>query len=136
MYTILLSVFFRGRSGFLNSPLEIFSHKTSSGLNSFTCLASKMARLKLSNSVFFGSSLLIIDRATMPVVSDPCSCQSDCFVCGRGEEPPHDCAIHVLLESMVFQEQILHGEPTEAKLEESLKNGKIFTPRHAYDGRK
>ncbi|GFT05870.1 hypothetical protein TNCV_3926311 [Trichonephila clavipes] len=53
MYTILLSVFFKSRSGFLNIPLEIFSHKTSSGLNSFTCLASKMARLKLSNNVFF-----------------------------------------------------------------------------------
>ncbi|GFY31867.1 hypothetical protein TNCV_4201751 [Trichonephila clavipes] len=35
----------------------------------------------------------------MPVVSDPCSCQPDYLVCGRGEVPPHDCAIHVLLES-------------------------------------
>ncbi|GFV38511.1 uncharacterized protein TNCV_3491001 [Trichonephila clavipes] len=64
----------------------------------------------------------------MPVVSDPCSCQSDCLVCGRGEEPPHDCAIHVLLESMVFQERMLHGEPTEAKLEEILKHGKEYLP--------
>ncbi|GFW36776.1 uncharacterized protein TNCV_4348171 [Trichonephila clavipes] len=64
----------------------------------------------------------------MPVVSDPCSCQSDCLVCGRGEEPHHDCAIHVLLESMVFQERMLYGEPTEAKLEESLKNGKEYLP--------
>ncbi|GFX15092.1 hypothetical protein TNCV_4898591 [Trichonephila clavipes] len=53
MYTILLSVFFRGLSGFLKSPLEIFSHKTSSGLNSFTCFASMKAHLKLSTSVFF-----------------------------------------------------------------------------------
>ncbi|GFW27940.1 hypothetical protein TNCV_768201 [Trichonephila clavipes] len=36
----------------------------------------------------------------MPVVSDPCSCQPDCLACGRGEVPPHDCGIHVLLESM------------------------------------
>ncbi|GFU55857.1 uncharacterized protein TNCV_2255491 [Trichonephila clavipes] len=51
------------------------------------------------------------------------------LVCGRGEEsPPHDCAIHVLLESMVFQERMLHGEPTEAKLEEILKNGKEYLP--------
>ncbi|GFS47526.1 uncharacterized protein TNCV_4219771 [Trichonephila clavipes] len=64
----------------------------------------------------------------MPVVSDPCSCQSDCLVCGRGEESPHDCAMHVLLESMVFQERMLHGEPTEAKLEEILKNGKEYLP--------
>ncbi|GFX21762.1 uncharacterized protein TNCV_546991 [Trichonephila clavipes] len=64
----------------------------------------------------------------MPVVSDPCSCQPDCLVCGRGEEPPHDCAIHVLLESMVFQERMLHGEPTEAKLVEILKNGKEYLP--------
>ncbi|GFV08696.1 uncharacterized protein TNCV_4055801 [Trichonephila clavipes] len=62
----------------------------------------------------------------MPVVSDSCSCQSDCLVCGRGEEQPHDCAIHVLLESMVFQERMLHGEPSEAKLEEILKNGKEY----------
>ncbi|GFX36897.1 hypothetical protein TNCV_4000571 [Trichonephila clavipes] len=37
--------------------------------------------------------------------------------CVVGEKsPPHDCAIHVLLESMVFQERMLHGEPTKAKL--------------------
>ncbi|GFV93208.1 uncharacterized protein TNCV_573471 [Trichonephila clavipes] len=60
----------------------------------------------------------------MPVVSDPWSCQPDCLVCGRGEVPPHDCAIHVLLESMVFQERMLHGEPTEARLEEYLLSGK------------
>ncbi|GFV24754.1 uncharacterized protein TNCV_882221 [Trichonephila clavipes] len=64
----------------------------------------------------------------MPVVSDPCSCQSDCLVCGRGDEPSHDCAIHVLLESMVFQERMLHGEPTEAKVEEILKHGKEYLP--------
>ncbi|GFW49104.1 uncharacterized protein TNCV_467321 [Trichonephila clavipes] len=64
----------------------------------------------------------------MIVVSDPCSCQSDCFACGRGEEPPHDSAIHVLLESMVFQKRMLHGEPTEANLEEILKNGKEYLP--------
>ncbi|GFX34236.1 uncharacterized protein TNCV_3225861 [Trichonephila clavipes] len=74
------------------------------------------------------SSLLTLDRATMPVVSDPCSCQSDCLVCGRGEESLHDCAIHVLLESMVFQERMLHGEPTEAKLVEILKHGKEYLP--------
>ncbi|GFX43175.1 uncharacterized protein TNCV_2712191 [Trichonephila clavipes] len=64
----------------------------------------------------------------MPVVSDPCSCQSDCLVCGRGDEPSHDCAFHVLLESMVFQERMLHGEPTEAKLDEILKHGKEYLP--------
>ncbi|GFT05861.1 uncharacterized protein TNCV_3926241 [Trichonephila clavipes] len=64
----------------------------------------------------------------MPVVSDPCSCQSDCLVCGRGDEPSHDCAFHVLLESMVFQERMLHGEPTEAKVEEILKHGKEYLP--------
>ncbi|GFS47570.1 uncharacterized protein TNCV_4220061 [Trichonephila clavipes] len=52
----------------------------------------------------------------MPVVSAPCSCQPDCLVSGRGDVPPHDCAIHVLLESMVFQEQMLYGKPTEARL--------------------
>ncbi|GFU97003.1 uncharacterized protein TNCV_3788291 [Trichonephila clavipes] len=73
----------------------------------------------------------------MPVVSDPCSCQSDCLVCGRGDEPSHDCAMHVLLESMVFQERMLHGEPTEAKVEEILKTWqRISTPGHADDGRK
>ncbi|GFY42571.1 uncharacterized protein TNIN_197681 [Trichonephila inaurata madagascariensis] len=65
----------------------------------------------------------------MPVVSDPCSCQRDCLVCRRGEEPPHDCAIHVLLESMVFQERMLYGEPTEALLEEILQSGKEYLPR-------
>ncbi|GFV61646.1 hypothetical protein TNCV_188041 [Trichonephila clavipes] len=65
MYTILLSVFFKSRSGFLNIPLEIFSHKTSSGLNSFTCLASKMARLKLSNNVFFDANCLCKTRQTL-----------------------------------------------------------------------
>ncbi|GFU33773.1 uncharacterized protein TNCV_7661 [Trichonephila clavipes] len=64
----------------------------------------------------------------MPVVSDPCSCQPDCLVCGWREEPPHDCSIHVLLESMVFQERMLNGEPTEAKLEEILKNAKEYLP--------
>ncbi|GFU20297.1 uncharacterized protein TNCV_3565191 [Trichonephila clavipes] len=65
----------------------------------------------------------------MPVVSAPCSCQPDCLVCGRGDVPPHDCAIHVLLESMVFQEHMLYGEPTEARLEEILQNGKEYLPR-------
>ncbi|GFW38891.1 uncharacterized protein TNCV_4078491 [Trichonephila clavipes] len=72
----------------------------------------------------------------MPVISTPCSCQPDCLVCGRGDVPPHDCAIHVLLESMVFQERILHGEPTEARLEEILEWKGIFTSGHAYDGPK
>ncbi|GFW05460.1 uncharacterized protein TNCV_2584401 [Trichonephila clavipes] len=65
----------------------------------------------------------------MPVVSAPRSCQPDCLVCGRGDVPPHDCAIPVLLESMVFQEQMLYGEPTEARLEEILQNGKEYLPR-------
>ncbi|GFT54821.1 uncharacterized protein TNCV_2502011 [Trichonephila clavipes] len=65
----------------------------------------------------------------MTVVSAPCSCQTDCLVCGRGDVPPHDCAIHVLLESMVFQEHMLYGEPTEARLEEILQNGKEYLPR-------
>ncbi|GFT68145.1 uncharacterized protein TNCV_372851 [Trichonephila clavipes] len=46
----------------------------------------------------------------------------------REKSPPQDCAIRVLLESMVFQERMLHGEPTEAKLEEILKNGKEYLP--------
>ncbi|GFX14978.1 hypothetical protein TNCV_4897461 [Trichonephila clavipes] len=71
MYTILLSVFFRSRSGFLNIPLEIFSHKTSSGLNSFTCLASRMARLKLSTSVFFDANCLCKTRQTPVLYSAP-----------------------------------------------------------------
>ncbi|GFT83718.1 uncharacterized protein TNCV_3891011 [Trichonephila clavipes] len=62
----------------------------------------------------------------MPVVSDPCSCQPDCLVCGRGEVPPPDCAIHLFLESMVFQERMLHGEPTEARLEEILQSGNEY----------
>ncbi|GFW87457.1 uncharacterized protein TNCV_1301021 [Trichonephila clavipes] len=65
----------------------------------------------------------------MPVVSAPCSCQPDCLVCGRGDVPPHDCAIHVLLESMVFQERMLYGEPTKARLEEILQSGKEYLPR-------
>ncbi|GFV23191.1 uncharacterized protein TNCV_2943511 [Trichonephila clavipes] len=65
----------------------------------------------------------------MPVVSDPCSCQPDCLVCGWGEEPPHNCSIHVLLELMVFQERMLYGEPTEARLEEILQSGKEYLPR-------
>ncbi|GFT65449.1 uncharacterized protein TNCV_1902231 [Trichonephila clavipes] len=65
----------------------------------------------------------------MPVISDPCSCQPDCFVCGRGEEPAHDSAIHVLLESKVFRERMLQGEPTEARLEEILQRGKEYLPR-------
>ncbi|GFS59644.1 hypothetical protein TNCV_1795361 [Trichonephila clavipes] len=71
MYTILLSVFFRSRSGFLNIPLEIFSHKTSSGLNSFMCLASRMARLKLSTSVFFDANCLCKTRQTPVLYSAP-----------------------------------------------------------------
>ncbi|GFT42928.1 uncharacterized protein TNCV_1615001 [Trichonephila clavipes] len=65
----------------------------------------------------------------MPVVSAPCSCQPDCLVCCRGDVSPHDCAIHVLLESMVFQERMLYGEPTEARLEEILQCGKEYLPR-------
>ncbi|GFW02655.1 uncharacterized protein TNCV_2456691 [Trichonephila clavipes] len=65
----------------------------------------------------------------MQVISAPCSCQPDCLVCGRGEVPPHDCAIHVLLESMVFHERMLHAEPTEARLEEILQSGKEYLPR-------
>ncbi|GFS68923.1 uncharacterized protein TNCV_4569681 [Trichonephila clavipes] len=68
----------------------------------------------------------------MPVVTDPCSCQPDCLVHGQGEEPPHDCAINILFESMVFQERMLHGEPTEAKLEEILKNGNEYLPLAMY----
>ncbi|GFW39600.1 uncharacterized protein TNCV_3187711 [Trichonephila clavipes] len=64
----------------------------------------------------------------MPVVSEPYSCQPDCLACCREEEPSHDCAIHVLLESMVFQERMLHGEPTEARLEEILQSGKEYLP--------
>ncbi|GFW27962.1 uncharacterized protein TNCV_768421 [Trichonephila clavipes] len=75
------------------------------------------------------NNLIIWKRGKRVTVNiNPCSCQSDCLVCGRGEEPPHDCAIHVLLKSMVFQERMLHGEPTEAKLEEILKNGKEYLP--------
>ncbi|GFY37609.1 uncharacterized protein TNIN_91701 [Trichonephila inaurata madagascariensis] len=65
----------------------------------------------------------------MPVVSDTCSCQRDCLVCGWGKEPTHDNAIHVLLESMVFQERMVHGEPSEARLEEILQRGKEYLPR-------
>ncbi|GFV98925.1 uncharacterized protein TNCV_904661 [Trichonephila clavipes] len=65
----------------------------------------------------------------MPVVSAPCSCQPDCLVCGQGDVPPHDCGIHVLLESMVFQERIWYGEPTEARLEEILQRRKEYLPR-------
>ncbi|GFT23931.1 uncharacterized protein TNCV_3207811 [Trichonephila clavipes] len=53
----------------------------------------------------------------------------DCLVCGRGDVPPHDCVMHVLLESMVFQERMLYGEPTEARLEEILQSGKEYLPR-------
>ncbi|GFY09798.1 uncharacterized protein TNCV_3697601 [Trichonephila clavipes] len=62
----------------------------------------------------------------MPVVSDPCSCQPYCLVYGREEEPPYDCAIHVLLESIEFQERMLHGEPTKTRLEEILQSGKEY----------
>ncbi|GFU21043.1 uncharacterized protein TNCV_4895221 [Trichonephila clavipes] len=65
----------------------------------------------------------------MQVVLDPCSCLRVYLVYGRVEEPPHDCAIHVLLESMVFREQMLYGEPTEARLEEILQIGKEYLPR-------
>ncbi|GFU48683.1 hypothetical protein TNCV_4751941 [Trichonephila clavipes] len=47
----------------------------------------------------------------MPVVSAPCSCQPDCLVCGRGDVPPYDCAIHVLLESMVFKNECCTASP-------------------------
>ncbi|GFT20161.1 uncharacterized protein TNCV_763271 [Trichonephila clavipes] len=65
----------------------------------------------------------------MPVVSAAYSCQPDCLVCGRGDVPPHDCAIPVFLESMVFLERMLYGEPTEARLEEILQSGKDYLPR-------
>ncbi|GFW10165.1 hypothetical protein TNCV_2569491 [Trichonephila clavipes] len=68
MYTILLSVFLRSRSGFLSIPLEIFSHKTSSGLNSFMCLDSSMARLKLSTSVFFFDANCLCKTRQTPVL--------------------------------------------------------------------
>ncbi|GFW87267.1 uncharacterized protein TNCV_4313901 [Trichonephila clavipes] len=64
----------------------------------------------------------------MPVISDPCSCQPDCLVCVRREEPPHDCAIHVLLETMVFRERMLHGEPTEERLEKFYRVEKNIYP--------
>ncbi|GFT07444.1 hypothetical protein TNCV_3789241 [Trichonephila clavipes] len=73
----------------------------------------------------------------MPVISDPCSCQPDCLVCGRGEVPPHDCAIHVYIGidgvSRTNAAQRAHrnkigGNFTECK--------RIFTPSHAYDGPK
>ncbi|GFV88537.1 transposable element Tcb1 transposase [Trichonephila clavipes] len=41
----------------------------------------------------------------------------------------HDCAMHVLLESMVFQERMSYGEPTEARLEETLQSGKEYLPQ-------
>ncbi|GFU77788.1 uncharacterized protein TNCV_1137961 [Trichonephila clavipes] len=69
----------------------------------------------------------------MPVAPDPCSCQPDCLVCGWGEVPSHDCAIHVLLESMLFQERMLHGEPTEERLEDILQSGKEYLPRAMTD---
>ncbi|GFY32658.1 hypothetical protein TNCV_674131 [Trichonephila clavipes] len=73
----------------------------------------------------------------MPVVSDPCSCQPDCLVCGRGEVPPHDCAIHVLFESMVFQEHNVARRAHRSKIGGNFTELKrIFTPRHAYDGPK
>ncbi|GFX86147.1 uncharacterized protein TNCV_2560291 [Trichonephila clavipes] len=54
---------------------------------------------------------------------------TDCvWLSGRGEVPPHDCAMHVLLESMVFQERMLHDEPTEARLEEILQGVKEYLP--------
>ncbi|GFT65450.1 uncharacterized protein TNCV_1902241 [Trichonephila clavipes] len=85
--------------------------------------------LKFYRGLFFDRAILAIYRSTMPVVSDPCSCQPDCLVCGRGEEPAHDSAIHVLLESKVFRERMLHGEPTDESLEEILQRGKEYLPR-------
>ncbi|GFS34583.1 hypothetical protein TNIN_98611 [Trichonephila inaurata madagascariensis] len=57
----------------------------------------------------------------IPVVSDPCICHKNCLACVRGEELPPDCAIQALLESMVFQERMLYGQPTEARLDEFLE---------------
>ncbi|GFX74683.1 uncharacterized protein TNCV_3121131 [Trichonephila clavipes] len=65
----------------------------------------------------------------MPVVSDPCFCLPNCLVCGRGAVAPHDCAVYILLESMVFQYRMVYGESTEAKLEEILQSGKEYLPR-------
>ncbi|GFX21038.1 hypothetical protein TNCV_4882701, partial [Trichonephila clavipes] len=79
---------------------------------------------------------LTIYRTTMPVVSAPCSCQPDCLVCGRGDVPPHDCAIHVLLESMVFQEHVVR-RAHRSKIGGNFTEWKgIFTSSHAYDGPK
>ncbi|GFX25210.1 uncharacterized protein TNCV_2753851 [Trichonephila clavipes] len=96
-------------------------------------------RSQAKGKVFFGKKYVVVNvsynyvcticRTAMPVDSDPCSCQPDCLVCGRGNVPPHDCAFHVLLESMVFQERMLHGEPTEARLEEILQSRKEYLPR-------
>ncbi|GFV20904.1 uncharacterized protein TNCV_3651151 [Trichonephila clavipes] len=57
----------------------------------------------------------------MPVVSDPCSCQSDCLVCGRGERPPMIVPSTFCWNRWCFRERMLHGEPTEENWEEILK---------------
>ncbi|GFT53326.1 hypothetical protein TNCV_2431781 [Trichonephila clavipes] len=55
----------KSRSGFLNRPLEIFSHKTSSP-EFVHVLGLRMARFKLSNSVFFfGTNCLCKTRQTL-----------------------------------------------------------------------
>ncbi|GFV56385.1 hypothetical protein TNCV_855381 [Trichonephila clavipes] len=46
-------------------PLDVFSHITSLGLNSLTCFASMMARLKLSNHVFFDANGLYKTEQTL-----------------------------------------------------------------------
>ncbi|GFU60964.1 hypothetical protein TNCV_3372801 [Trichonephila clavipes] len=69
----------------------------------------------------------------MPVVSTPCSCQPDCLVCGRGEVPPHDCAIHIDGVSRTNVARQAH----RSKIGGNFTEWKgIFTPSHAYDGPK
>ncbi|GFU65833.1 hypothetical protein TNCV_567421 [Trichonephila clavipes] len=83
------------------------------------------------------SSLLTIDRAAMPVVSDPCSCQSDCFVCGRGEEPPMIVPCTFCWNRWCFKNECCMANPPKQKIGGNFKKWKrIFTPGHADDGRK
>ncbi|GFV06160.1 hypothetical protein TNCV_3744831 [Trichonephila clavipes] len=55
-HPLVLRYFWSSLSGFLNRPFDVFSHSTSLGLNSFACFASMMARLKLTNHVFFDAN--------------------------------------------------------------------------------
>ncbi|GFU69275.1 uncharacterized protein TNCV_3285511 [Trichonephila clavipes] len=63
----------------------------------------------------------------MLVVSTPCSCQPDCLVCGRGEVPPHDCAIHVLLDGVSRTNVARRAH--RSKFGEILQSGKEYLPR-------